>query len=217
MTGGWKIAWCLCAGGAFALLGCAQRSRPFQDVVQRQAGRSSMLEQSPQAPLATTRPAPSEAIVSAPQSPAVPTALATRPTTPATTRDAAGGPVAVLEQTHHPIQPGAEGQPIPMLIHDKVARRDWPASICYRPSGDVIAGPTYWPRTENYRPRGEYINLFMDPGEFLFNSIFIPVRLVLTPPWVEVNHSAVGPAGKEHVDFGQPNMGPPPPPGEPVK
>jgi hypothetical protein len=73
--------------------------------------------------------------------------------------------------------------------------RQWPQSVAYRPSGDTMAFPTYWDSVETAFQRGEYDNLYMEPLEFLFNTVALPVRAVITPPNTKMIYSPVGPTG----------------------
>ena len=73
-----------------------------------------------------------------------------------------------------------------------VLRRNWALATCLRPSGDVLAGPTYWPSVDRAFNRPNYINVWLEPGEFLWNTLLLPYRAVETPPWAAVVYSPAG-------------------------
>jgi hypothetical protein len=73
-----------------------------------------------------------------------------------------------------------------------VIRRNWALSVCPRPSGDVLAGPTYWPTVDDAFRRPNSTNIWLEPGEFLWNILLLPYRVVDTPPWSKVVYSPAG-------------------------
>jgi hypothetical protein len=100
---------------------------------------------------------------------------------------------------------GESNQQIALIVTDRTVQRDWPVSAAYRPSGDVPAGPVYWPSVVNYHETDDVMSALKQPIDFFFNTLLVPVRAVLTPPCTKIIYSEVGPPGKEHVDFGQPS------------
>lgn len=73
-----------------------------------------------------------------------------------------------------------------------VLRRNWVLSVCPRPSGDVLAGPTYWPTEDDAFQRPNWVNLWLEPGEFVWNTLLLPYRVVDTPPWSKIVYSPAG-------------------------
>jgi hypothetical protein len=73
-----------------------------------------------------------------------------------------------------------------------VIRRNWPLSVTPRPSGDVLAGPTYWPNVDEAFHRSDSTNLWLEPLEFLANVALSPFRAIETPPWAKVVYSPAG-------------------------
>jgi len=208
MRNGWhQAAWWLVVG---LVAGCSHKPRPFEEAVRKQADRPIVDRQSPAAkasPAVSGTPT-TQPVAQAPKRPVPPSPVGDL--TPPKAVAPASRPVAVLQELEHPIEPHAseKGPKIPLLIIDGAVRRDWPPSIAYRPSGDVRAGHTYWPGVEKYSRRSDLLNWFWESGEFLFNSMALPVRAVLAPPWTSKIYSPVGPPGQEHVDSGQPEMKP---------
>jgi len=73
-----------------------------------------------------------------------------------------------------------------------VIRRNWALAVCPRPSGDVLAGPTYWPTIDDAFHRSNSTNVWLEPGEFLWNTLLLPYRLIDEPPWSKVVYSPAG-------------------------
>ena len=73
-----------------------------------------------------------------------------------------------------------------------VTRRSWPLTVNPRPSGDVLAGPTYWPTTDKAVHRPNSTNVWLEPLEFLYNVALLPYRVIDTPPWSKVIYSPSG-------------------------
>ena len=73
-----------------------------------------------------------------------------------------------------------------------VMRRAWALAVCPRPSGDVLAGPTYWPSEDRAFHRSNSTNIWLEPGEFLWNTLLLPYRMIDVPPWSKVVYSPAG-------------------------
>ena len=73
-----------------------------------------------------------------------------------------------------------------------VIHRSWPLAVCPRPSGEVLAGPTYWPSEDRAFYRRDTTNLWLEPGEFLWNILLLPYRVIDTPPWAKIVYSPAG-------------------------
>ena len=73
-----------------------------------------------------------------------------------------------------------------------VIRRNWALSVTPRPSGDVLAGPTYWPTEDDAFHRPNWVNLWLEPLEFVMNTALLPYRVVDTPPWSKIVYSPAG-------------------------
>jgi hypothetical protein len=56
----------------------------------------------------------------------------------------------------------------------------------------VLAGPTYWPTVDRAFRRPNSTNIYLEPAEFVWNSILLPYRMVETPPWSKVVYSPAG-------------------------
>jgi uncharacterized protein YceK len=67
-----------------------------------------------------------------------------------------------------------------------VLRRSWSLAVSPRPSGDVLAGPTYWPSVDEAFHRPNSTNIWLEPGEFLWNTLLLPYRVIDTPPWSKI-------------------------------
>ena len=73
-----------------------------------------------------------------------------------------------------------------------IIRRQYALSTCPRPSGDVLAGPYYWESEDRAFNRPNWVNMWLEPGEFVWNSLLLPYRMVDTPPWAKVVYSPAG-------------------------
>jgi hypothetical protein len=73
-----------------------------------------------------------------------------------------------------------------------VLRRNWVLVANLRPSGDVLAGPTYWPSVDRAFDRPNSTNIWLEPGEFLWNTLLLPYRMIDTPPWSKIVYSPAG-------------------------
>jgi hypothetical protein len=73
-----------------------------------------------------------------------------------------------------------------------VIRRIWVLSASPRPSGDVLGGPYYWPSEDRAFNRPNSTNVWLEPGEFVWNTLLLPYRMFDTPPWSKVVYSPAG-------------------------
>jgi hypothetical protein len=202
----------LAAAAALAALaafsGCAKQSssRPFADVDRNRY-------ESTEAVVAGRQAGPAERVETDPTVPPTERALpATRPTVAelpsSTTRgvDPQGRPVAVSEAlvptTQHRVgvAPTVTGplRPIGLQVTaDGQLLRPWPESVSYRPSGDVLAGPTYWPTGDRAYRRDGLTNAYMEPLEFLWNGALMPFRAIQQHPQTPVIYSPINRVGGE--------------------
>jgi hypothetical protein len=81
-----------------------------------------------------------------------------------------------------------------------ITRRAWSLAVCSRPSGDVLAGPYYWPSIDRAVHRPNSTNVWLEPGEFLWNILLLPYRAVDTPPWQKIAYSPDGGIGWRNVE-----------------
>jgi len=156
--------------------GCASRQRSFSDITERERHQptQAMASAQPVAEKESVRPVPSTNTI---------------PRTP------------VAATTARPIITPSTRNSIAMnLGPGSVVTREWSQSVCYRVSGDVVSGSTYWPSIDSALKRNEFLNLVMEPGEFIFNLCVMPIRMVITPPWAQIDYSAVGPPNAEFIE-----------------
>jgi hypothetical protein len=73
-----------------------------------------------------------------------------------------------------------------------IIRRVWALAVNPRPSGDVLAGPYYWESEDRAFHRPNSTNIWLEPGEFVWNTLLLPYRLIDTPPWSKVVYSPAG-------------------------
>jgi hypothetical protein len=84
-------------------------------------------------------------------------------------------------------------------------RRLWPGDDSLRASGDVVAGPVYWPTIDNIPGRQDWISLFLDPFDFVTSVVSMPFRLIDDLPGSDQTYSAVGrPGGGQAEPSGLP-------------
>jgi hypothetical protein len=171
----------LMAALALAITGCTKsKDRPFADVTQPDRSQPVLTESDAQA----VAMAEGERVITSGTQPA------TRPRDSVDQQTDAGPRSTTLPVD----EPGTSR--IEVVIEEPaVLVRQWPQSVAYRPSGDTLAFPTYWPDLEKAFRRDEYDNLYMEPLEFLFNTVALPVRAIITPPNTKTVYSPVGPTG----------------------
>jgi len=73
-----------------------------------------------------------------------------------------------------------------------VDRRGKTVIVRRGPSGDVLAGPTYWPTVDDAFHRPNSTNIWLEPGEFIWNTALLPYRVIDAPPWSKVIYSPAG-------------------------
>jgi hypothetical protein len=164
-----------------ALTGCTRsKDRPFADVTDPDRSRPVLSESDAQA----VAMAEGERVITTGTQPA------SRPRV-SVEQQTEGGPRSTTLPADEPAT-----STIQVVIEEPaVLVRQWPQAVAYRPSGDTLAFPTYWPTLENAFRRSEYDNLYMEPLEFLWNTVALPVRAVITPPNTRTVYSPVGPTG----------------------
>jgi hypothetical protein len=112
-------------------------------------------------------------------------------------------PVAIVTPAAVAMSPTTEPAKGGIVIHvgkGGVVTREWSQSVAYRPSGNFRSGPTYWPSQNSAFTRSEYHDIVVEPGEFLFNILILPYRLIETPPWASIEWSAVGKPYNDDID-----------------
>ena len=173
-------------------IGCAHRKQgQFADVTDRNRGQATTSPpvvvdepQPPPAPRQITTTTPTHSDISATQTAMTPSAgLSTAPSSASATAPAG----AAVSGGHQIIYDIGE--------HGLLLRR-FEQSATVRVSGDVRAGPTYWLSVDRAVQRPDIYNLVMEPGEFLLNTLLLPVRAVLVPPWTPVIYRPVTPEGR---------------------
>lgn len=174
--------------GVAALLaaGCAGQGRhkPFSDVVKGNQTQALHAEAGQEAEVVT--PAPVTPAAPAPQT----VVAAVAPAEPAVTLPATE-PAAVKPMLPAVTLP-ASVEEVPLIVRDDgVLRRPWPITVAYRPSGDVIAGRTYYEDiTDEASKRPEWLQAAMETPWFLVDTVILPVRAVKTPPWAPVLYNS---------------------------
>ncbi len=114
--------------------------------------------------------------------PALPTdRVVTSATTPTTGRYLATQPTAF-----------APSRIVVRIGDNGVIRRQFPLAVCPRPSGDTLAGPTYWPTVDDAVDRKNKTNVWLEPLEFLYNTALLPFRAIRTPPDAKIVYSPDG-------------------------
>lgn len=181
----------VCIVAAMVLIGCQSKSRPFGDVTAKSQQEPTAIATADQAP---AQPAAGQAQPPAPLAPPAadqaPPAPVVTPATPALPATAA---VAPAETAAPKALPG------PAEVDRIGARRDWPRSAAMRPSGGVTAWPLYYP-DPSIEKRGDLVEFFFDPAEYVLNTVLTPVRMFITPPWTKVEYSEVGDEGWQPVE-----------------
>jgi len=81
-----------------------------------------------------------------------------------------------------------------------LVRRQWPLEISPRPSGDVLAGPTYWPTIDKAVRRSSKQNVWLEPLEFLYLVALLPYRAIVTPPDSKIVYSPSGGIDWQNVE-----------------
>ena len=120
------------------------------------------------------------------------------PAAEVTLMEATGGEVTATTQPTTMGGGGAGGAiPVTVIQGDAVIQRQWPEAVFWRASGDTIAGPTYWDSINDAFKRPDWVNVLMEPAEFLLNTALLPVRAVITPPMTAIQYSPVGPKTDE--------------------
>lgn len=152
--------------GILMVVGCQSKDRPFADVAGQAKGQElhATAEQAePAAP--ATAPAPAEAAAVAQPAPVVQPTVE-RPVSVAAIRDTAAA-----------------------VYDNGEMRRPWPISVAARPSGDVAVLPTYYQQIDEKATRPDWQAAPLDLGQFMLNTLLLPVRMVQTPPWRESVYS----------------------------
>jgi hypothetical protein len=130
---------------------------------------------------------------------------------PATTAVANGGParyqivatVPAIVRTTRPVNGtgiGA-GAEIPVEIDEVGLVRQWPVWFTERPSGNIVARPTYWPTDFRQRTQNETRQAFVEPVEFLYNALLLPYRMIRTPPWTKVTYDPATPQDEPRAPY----------------
>lgn len=210
----WRIV--LACAAVAMVAGCQAKQRPFADVPAADREETSPLVTAPAEPrgaaVAQAQAAPVEpaAPVETPAAPAVPAVAQVEPARPAVTQPATNTGVGLApEADRYILRPGdaaldARGDALLNPAEGGVLRRAWPVSVAAMPSGDTLAWPHYWETTDRAIYRTDLQNSFLEPLEFMANTVLLPVRAVLLPPWTPTIYSPSGPAVEEHPLIGQP-------------
>lgn len=84
----------------------------------------------------------------------------------------------------------AKLNPTPILEDEAMALRQWEPVRSYYANGSSVAGPVYYV----YAPRTDvpaFEGVITDPAIFVGQTVFLPVAMVITPPWQEVTYRGV--------------------------
>jgi hypothetical protein len=180
-------------GVVVAMAGCVAKREPFGDVVGRsQAQPVEVVAQG------EARPATGPAVVVAP---AEATVEATKPVEP---------PTARVEAPPTVVEPGPATTAVVVVVTEALgpapaevdrlgARRDWPRSVAYRPSGNVVAWPLYY-RDTSQKAGDDLVELFTDPGFFMVDTVLLPVKAVLVPPCRKVVYDEIKDEGLQPAE-----------------
>jgi hypothetical protein len=128
---------------------------------------------------------------------------------PATTAVTNGGPeryqiltpIPAIVEFQTPVVGGQERAEIPLEIDEVGLVRQWPLWITERPSGNVVARPTYWPTDFRERTQNETRQAFVEPLEFLYNTLLLPYRIVRAPPWTKVTYDPATPQDEPRAPY----------------
>jgi hypothetical protein len=183
------LSLCFIAAG-ISIVGCKSnnRSHPFADVAARDADKPPHEQVQTEDALATGQ---------------------TRLEDPEARKEARKAAEASAQQQAHVIaQPPPPPQQIPTgprrprlaattypssairVEPDGSVVRLWPEATSWRPSGDVLAGPTYYAITKKASTRPEWVTGWLEFGGFLLDTALVPVNAVITPPWTPIAYSA---------------------------
>lgn len=164
----------LAAISLVTVAGCASKKAPFADVTQRERQKptqTAAVSTAPVAPVEKIEKTKPVVVVAAP-------------------------PVEVAPASTEYIQ----GSIALKVSKNGVVTRDWPQAVAYRTNGNMWSGPTYWPSQNSAFARSEYLDVVMEPGEFLFNILASPFRMIETPPWASIEWSAIGKPHNDEID-----------------
>jgi predicted small lipoprotein YifL len=185
---------------AAALAGCsADKKGPFTDVTARDQEQSSDVQPTTRPAAVQAQPAPTITVTATPAadfvkdpSDSVPAAVvvAEKPAEPKPVT------ITVTDSASPPANP-ASPAPAPMgkLVvrvdeHGRLSR-DFAPSAFVRPSGDVKGGPMYWPNYNRTIKRSDAENFVFEPMEFIVDTLLMPARACITPPWTDVVYDPV--------------------------
>jgi hypothetical protein len=217
-----------CAAAAL-VIGCQAKQQPFADVPAADRSEMAPLVTAPAEPrvaaLQQAQAAPAEPVapvavetpvvpVTPPAPvPAAPPAVASAETAPAAPAVTPPAPTVGMglapEADRYILRPAdaalqSRADVVLNISEGGVLRRAWPVTAAYIPSGDTLAWPHYWNTVGRAIYRNDWENAILEPLEFLGNTVLLPVRAVMLPPWVPVVNSPAGPAAEERLLIGQP-------------
>jgi len=161
-------------------MGCSHSKKgQFADVTDREKGLPTT-----SAPVVVDQPQPQPAPPARPSTTTTPTQTDIAATRTAMTPSAGLTTAPVSEATTAPAGAAVSGghQIIYDIGEHGVLLRRWEQSATVRAGGDVKAGATYWPTIDQAYRRPDVYNVFIEPAEFLLNTVLLPVRAVLTLP-----------------------------------
>lgn len=93
------------------------------------------------------------------------------------------------------------GAEIPLAIDEVGLVRQWPVWTAERPSGNIVARPTYWDTDYRERPESETREAFVEPVRFLYNTLLLPYRMIRTAPWTKVTYDPVTPQDEPRAPY----------------
>ena len=186
-----------CAVGlalAGALAGCsADKKGPFTDVTGRDQEQPSDVQPATRPVVAQAEPAqPTPTITVTDSGTATPRVVAEKPAEPkSVTITVSEGTNPPANPVVNPAVPAAMGKLVVRVDEHGRLSRDFAPSAFERPSGDVLAGPLYWSNYNRTIKRSDAENVVFEPMEFIIDSLLMPVRAVITPPWTDVVYDPV--------------------------
>ncbi len=174
------------------IAGCTRNAprRPFADVTDAERNDPTFAQEQP-GPAADTAATTTDVVTSTTEQ--TPPADQPTETTTTTTTTAANDPVvtqpeAVLSAPRATTSPAVTGPEIPLVVDRIGAVRQWPLVTGYRPSGNVVAFPTYWESISREPERSETRQAIREPFLFLYNVVVLPIRAIRTPPLTRVTY-----------------------------
>lgn len=182
----WRL---MAACAMLAAAGCASRPGPFGDVVRKSQEEPTTVATAAEAEKAPV-PAKTEAGEEAKEKP-LPVA-----TPEASQSESAPAQPIVVAATKKTADVYV---PMPAEVDRTGARRDWPRSQAMRPVGNTVSWPVYFGSISDKAP-DDLTELFLEPGIFVLDTVLVPVKMFIVPPWREEVTDEVKDEGRQPAD-----------------